>query len=254
MALLGLAHSLQNGLLYFPERMSPEAALAQARALGLAPWPAAADIRGWLREPAAAPRGTVVLFHGNAGQALHRSWYADRLQDLGFRTLLAEYPAYGPRGGELGEAALVADAAATLARAGAQFGAPLYVAGESLGAGVAAAAIRRATAEPAGVVLFTPWSDLRSVARHHYPFLPLGLLLRDRYDTVANLARFPGPVAVVVAGDDRIIPPAVSRDLYGRLPGPKRLFDLPGAGHNDWPVRTDARWWRELMAFVAAGG
>lgn len=78
---------------------------------------------------------------------------------------------------ELGESALVADAAATLAIARRQFRAAV-LAGESLGAAVAAA-----VANSAGVdmLLITPWDRLESVARHHYRWLlPIGALLRDR--------------------------------------------------------------------------
>ena len=71
---------------------------------------------------------------GNAGHAGHRADYAARLTALGQRVLLAENPGYGSRPGQPGEAALVADAAATLAAARRQFPGPLLVAGDSLGA------------------------------------------------------------------------------------------------------------------------
>ena len=51
-------------------------------------------------------RGTAIVFHGNAGHAGHRAYYARALTPLGLRVILAEYPGYGPRAGQPGEQAL----------------------------------------------------------------------------------------------------------------------------------------------------
>lgn len=241
----------QDSLLYFPEKTTPAQMQSQAHAAGLAPWPTATGYRGLLREPPAAAgpvRATVVLFHGNAGHAAHRAWYAEQLAALGLRVILAEYPAYGAREGKLGEVSLVADARETVALARKQFAEPLIVAGESLGAGVAAAA--QAGADATAVLLITPWDTLQNVASHHYPWFPVSWLLRDRYDSGANLARFRGRVAVVVADDDAIVPARFGRALYEGLPQTKRLFPVAAAGHNDWMTRVDGKWWRDLLGFL----
>lgn len=248
LALGGIA-LFQDRLLYYPDTPPLAAVVADARRDGLAPWPGADDYRGLLREPAGPARGSVVLFHGNAGHAGHRAWYADELTRLGLRVILAEYPGYGPRPGPLGEAALVADAAQTLALARQRFAGPLLLAGESLGAGVAAALARGPTRID-GLLLVTPWDTLRNVARHHYPWLPVGWLLRDRYDSVANLAGFGGRVLVVVAERDSIVPARSGKALHEALAQPKRLAVIPGADHNDWPDRIDAAWWRGVVDFL----
>ena len=69
-------------------------------------------------------------------------------------------------------------------------------------------------------------------------------LLRDPYDTAARLARFDRPVVVVVAGQDSIVPARFGVALHAALGGPKRLMQIDGAGHNDWPGRVDAAWWQ----------
>ena len=239
---------LQNSLLYFPQ----PAPLAELAGSGLAPWPSPESFRGLLAEPAGPARATVVVFHGNAGHAGHRAYYAQALAPLGLRVILAEYPGYGPRGGELGEAALVADAVRTLELAHAQHGAPLLVLGESLGAGVAAAAAARIGDKLHGLLLVTPWDRLENVARHHYGWLPVGWLLRDKYDSVGNLAGFTRPVVVALAEHDEIIPPRMAVALHESLRAPKRLKTLRGAGHNDWVERVDAAWWREVADFLLA--
>ena len=248
---LGGCTLLQDSqFLYFPDNPPLAVVLAEARRDGLVPWPGEDDYRGLLREPEGPVRGTLVLFHGNAGHAGHRNWYADVFTRLGLRVILAEYPAYGPRTGKVGEDALVADASETLALARSQFQGPLVLAGESLGAGVAAGAVARAPGDIAALLLITPWNTLEHVARHHYPWAPIGWILRDRYDSVENLRGFRGPVALVIAERDNIVPADFGRALFTGLAGPKRLWLIPGAGHNDWMGRVDTAWWQSLTGFL----
>ena len=131
--------ALQDHFLYFPSK-APLAALVSDE---LGAWPGEDDFMGLLAEPRGPARATAIVFHGNAGHAGHRKVYADALVQHGVRVILAEYPGYGPRDGEVGEASFVADAQRTIELAHARFGAPLLLIGESLGAGVVAAAAAR---------------------------------------------------------------------------------------------------------------
>jgi len=238
----------QDQLLYFPERASvAEMELASG---GLSPWPTASDFRGLLAEPDGAVRATAIIFHGNAGHAGHRQFYIGVLTRLGLRVILAEYPAYGPRPGELGEKSLVADAEQTIALARRHYDGPLLIIGESLGAGVAAAASDAQRELIAGLLLITPWDRLEQVAAHHYPLLPVQWLLRDRYDSVAHLATFGRPVMVAIAARDSIVPPQFGQALYAALSEPKRLAVIEGAEHNDWFTRLDDPWWQEAVDFL----
>jgi len=241
--------ALQDKLLHYPERLEAGEALREAAGLRLSPWPAdGGEVRGWLREPKATATTTLVLFHGNGGHALHRVWLADELSEQGVRVVLAEHPGYGHRSGGYDEAVMVSDAVHTIRSLRAAFSGRLIVAGESLGAGVAAAALAQSEADAA--LLITPWNRLADIAAHHYPWLPVGALLRDRYDSVANLQGFSGPKMVIVAGSDEVIPPALGRALYEALPEPRRLLVIPGRGHNDWMERMTPAQWQEVLKFL----
>ena len=237
---------LQDRLLYFPAR----AQVADMLSPGLAAWPAEGDFRGLVAEPVGSVRGTAIVFHGNAGHAGHRGHYAAALTRLGLRVILAEYPAYGPREGAVGERNLVEDAEQSIALARRLYGAPLLVIGESLGGGVAASAGARQRDNVAALLLITPWDALEHVAAYHYPWLPVGWLLRDRYDSAAHLASFGRPVMVVVAERDRIVPARFGTALYEALPSPKRLEVLRSAEHNDWTRYVDDAWWRSAVGFL----
>ena len=236
----------QDRFLYFPEK----SAVGDIVASGLSAWPTPQDFRGLVAEPAAAARGTVIVFHGNAGHAGHRRFYAATLTRLGLRVILAEYPGYGPRDGPVGERNLVADAEQTIKLAYRLYGPPLMLIGESLGAGVAAAAGARQRDKAAGLLLVTPWDRLEHVATYHYPWLPAHWLLRDRYDSVAHLGSLEHPVVVVVAERDSIVPARFGIALYEALPGQRKLMVVKAAEHNDWVGRVDDAWWREVIDFL----
>lgn len=253
-ALLLAAYLWQRRMIYFPDRAKPLE--SHVRALDLRFWPDAGDAyRGFVGMAApAGNKGTVVAFHGNAGSAGDRAYYAHALALLGYRVVVAEYPGYGGRPGEPGERRFVNDAKETMRRAYEEFGGPVFLLGESLGSGVAAAAVASAPPVPVeGVVLITPWDSLPDVAQALYWYLPLRHLVRDKYDNVRNLQAYDKPVAVVVAERDEIIPRKHSLRLYESLAAPKRLWVFEGAGHNSWPAGPNEAWWREVMDFVSAG-
>lgn len=243
---LGGPALMQDRLLYFPQHAS----VAAMESGGLRAWPAASDFRGLVADAKGPLRGTAIVFHGNAGHAGHRDYLVAALAPLGLNVILAEYPGYGPRDGALGEDSLVADAAATIALAHRRYGAPLLVVGESLGAAVAAAAAARQAEQVAGLMLITPWDRLEHVASFHYPWLPVRWLLRDQYDSAAQLAGFDRPVLVVVARLDAVVPARFGEALFEGLSAPKQLRVLPYAGHNDWPARVDADWWQQSLDFL----
>ncbi len=238
---------LQDRLLYFPA----QASVAEMVSPGLAAWPPEGEFRGLVAEPQGPARGTAIVFHGNAGHAGHRDYYAAALTRLGLRVILAEYPAYGPRAGALGEMSFVEDAQQSIALAHRLHGAPLLLVGESLGAAVAAAAGARQREHVAALMLITPWDTLEHVAAYHYPWLPVSWLLRDRYDSAAHLASFSRPVLVAVAERDQIVPARFGTALYEALPaGPKRLEVVRAAGHNDWLRYVGDAWWRSAVDFL----
>jgi pimeloyl-ACP methyl ester carboxylesterase len=253
-----LTYLAQERMLYFPSRATRRETADVAAQRGLVLWPEnASDYYGLVSAtPPEAHQGTVLVWHGNAGSAIHRAHYVAALQCLGFRVVLIEYPGYGSRSGAPGEASFVRDALRAARLAQEEFGGPLYVWGESLGCGVASAVAAAAVAadselEVRGAVMLTPWDSLPRLAQRLYWYLPARWLVRDRYDNVENLRTFDGPVAVLMAGRDEVIPNAHTMRLYESLPGQKRLWVFDRAGHNSWPASADAGWWAEVMDFVA---
>ncbi len=253
-AICTLVFFAQDHLLFFPINAATADLDAHAQRIGLERWVnARGEIIGW-KTPDAAPSAggrapdALVFCHGNGGFALSED--NSRLGRAGFQMFLLEYPGYGDRAGEVSTQSFVdatLDAIDTLA-AGPQR--RIFLLGESLGSGVVSAAAAARPDRIAGLVLLVPFDSLRAAASSHYPWLPVGLLLRHRLDSDRNLEKFRGPVSFLVAGQDTIIPPRHGQRLHDLYQGPKRLSFIADAGHNsfaelfaDWP--QTAAWLQE---------
>ncbi len=196
-------------------------------------------------------KGTIIVFHGNAGAAIDRSYYSDALVKLGYRVLLAEYPGYGGRKGNPSEEVFVADASKTIQLIHHQYGNPLYVWGESLGSGVVAAAVSDSRLFVDGIMLITPWDSLPNLAQSLYGFFPVRWLILDKFDSVSNLKLFKGKLGILVAEKDEVIPAKLGQNLYESLPNTnKKLWRLEQAGHNNWIEHINDSWWQEVISFL----
>jgi uncharacterized protein len=122
----------------------------------------------------------------------------------------------------------------------------LIVFGRSLGSG---AAVIVASERPlAGVILATPFDSLLEVAKRHYPFLPIRLMLRHQFDSVGRAPKIQAPLLCLAAQRDEVIPSSHARKLYDAWGGEKRWIELEGAGHNSTDGVPD--FWQSVRAFL----
>ena len=242
---------MQYNMLYYPDSRLP--AESELTAKGLQFWPTGPiGYRGYISTGGIKNiKGTIVVFHGNAGTAADRDYYLSALGLLGYRVILAEYPGYGGRKGRLGEQSFVNDSKETLQIAAETYKGPIYLLGESLGCGVVAGVAKDTSLSIAGIILITPWNTLLAVAKDHYPYLPVGWFMKDRYDNAENLKSFQGRIAVVGAERDEVVPVRHAEELFTLLPKNKRMWIIKGVGHNDWSMLMDMSKWQEIMDFFS---
>ncbi len=244
----GLLFVLQRGMIFLPTRYTEAQGREVAARRGLAFWEHNGTFHGW--KDTLGGGTAVLVFHGNAGGAVHRDYLRDlfRGTELGetFSVYLLEYPGYGFREGRPSEMAF-REAALKAHEAIRESYSTILLVGESIGSGTATwlAAEREAD----GVLLITPFNRLSAAASHHYPWLPVRLLLRDRFRNDEHLANFSGPVAFVVAGRDSVIPSRLARELYEGYAGPKLWRLQADADHNS-VFFGSRRFWGEIMAFL----
>ena len=193
--------------------------------------------------PAAGSTDTgmaVLVAPGNGGNRVGRAGFAAELDRRGLAVLLMDYRGYGGNPGAPSEDGLAADADAAVGALG-ELGYPpdrtVYF-GESLGSGVVAALQTRHP--PAAVALRSPFPELADVGAHHYPWLPVRTLLRDRFPVMPHLAGSDVPVTVIYGDRDSVVPTALSARVADRAPTLAERVVLEGADHND-PVMFGSR-------------
>ena len=238
----------QERLIFFPQPVVSTAHLP-ARAEPFAVTAAdGARLRGWIVPGTASPAPAILYFGGNAEEV---SWaLADGRWPREWTLVALNYRGYGESEGSPAAHALLADGLALHDAVAARADidpARIVVFGRSLGTAVAAHVARERPA--AGAVLVSPYDSLAAVGHHHYPWLPVSLLLRHRFDPASDAAHCAMPLLAIVAEDDSIIPVARSRALYDAWAGPKAWLAVPGVDHNT--LGATREFWAGIAQFLA---
>ncbi|SNS14622.1 hypothetical protein SAMN06265795_101233 [Noviherbaspirillum humi] len=219
---------------------------AMAEPAELQPWLEQGRYLGKVLEASGPARGTAVLFHGNAGHVDHRLPLAKQLAGRGLRVVLVEYPGFGRREGSAGINPILEAAQADFMLALRRWPGPVFVVGESLGAGVAAQVIRSHPDQVAGALLVTPWSSLAALAREKAGHLPVDWLLHQRLDSAEALTGYGGRLVILGAGRDGVIPVEHARALARALPHAAYL-EVAEANHNTWLAHIVPAQWDSLF-------
>lgn len=252
-ALVALVYLFQSRLVYFPQigrevAVTPQAYGLTFEAVTIATGDGEKLAAWWV--PAAGARGTVLIFHGNAGNISHRLDYLAMFHRLGYATLIVDYRGYGQSTGSPSEEGTYRDAEAAWrwltvereVKAG-----DIVLFGESLGGAVAAWLATRVA--PRALVLASTFTSVPDLGAQVYPFLPVRLISRFSYDNVENVRRVKVPVLVAHSRDDDIIPYAHGKTLFEAANQPKQLLELSG-GHNDSFLFMRPEWVEQLAAFL----
>jgi pimeloyl-ACP methyl ester carboxylesterase len=212
-------------------------------------------VHGWWI-PAARPGAPSVLYlHGARWSLSGNLFRIARWQRMGFNVLAIDYRGFGRSDGELpSEAQSYADALAAWHEVKRREPQPgrRFVFGHSLGGAVA---IELATRSPdmAGLIVessFTSIVDMAETTR--YGYLPVGLILTQRFDSLAKVPKLTMPVLFVHGTADRWVPPSMSERLHAASPAPKRLVLVDGGGHSNVSGVAFDLYRREVLAFTAA--
>ncbi len=242
----------QRKLIYFPAKYPIEQQQELAERLNLKLWPSEDNYLGFMSKSAKTDyKGTIIVFHGNAGSAINRSYYLQALEKLNYRVILAEYPGYGAREGFPSETTMITNGVETVKQALNEFGSPVFLWGESIGSGVVSGIVQTGQMPVNGIVIVTPFDSLANVAQHYYWYFLAKWFIRDKFDNMKNLQNFQGNIAILIAEKDEIIPNEFSLNLYNSLNSRKRLWTFKDAGHNSLPLAPELAWWSEVMQFIA---
>lgn len=212
------------------------------------------------------PRRIVLYFPGNGDNRSRRAAELHCLAALGAHVVLFDYRGYGENPGSPGEEHLARDARSAWEFVIRDLGVPperIVFYGESLGGAVAtrlAGELCQAKTPPAGLVVSGTFSSLADTGAGHYPWLPVRLLLIDRFPSIDRIAAVTCPVLHLHGDQDEIVPIPLGKKLFAAAPEksasgiPKQFIEITGGGHNDFSDSTLQPPLREFLARIEAPG
>ena len=195
---------------------------------------------------------TWLWFHGNAGNISNRLDNLALLHDrLGVNIFIFDYRGYGRSEGRASEKGIYMDAVAALSHLRTRDDidhSKIVLFGRSLGSAVAVEVA--AGRETYAVILESPFTSTRAMARRLIPLLPVGLLITTRLDSLAKIDKVRAPLLVLHGDADQTVPIELGRELFDAANEPKRFHVIEGADHNDTYLVGGDGYFEALRRFI----
>jgi uncharacterized protein len=226
------AYLMQRQLIYFPQKhvsATPTAIGLKYDELSFTS-PDGVKFIVWF-VPAESSKISVVYFHGNAENLSHPLSTYKLLHELGASVYAFEYRGYANCSGSPSVQGIASDLTTFgdyLAKT-VPDGTKVVVLGRSLGGALAVKLLSRTRVD--GAILESTFNRMSDVAQTAFPYLPIALLLREQYNSEAEIKSFAKPVLVIHSPDDEVIPYALGKRLYESIQGEKSFVEIRGS-HN----------------------
>lgn len=244
----GALYFMQRSMIYFPDKNKPP------NVEGVQSVKVTSEdgqkIESWYFPPSIGGQPIIIYYHGNAGHHAHRIHKAIHYLQAGYGVLLAEYRGYGGNSGDISEEGIYKDARAQISwlineqKISME---DIVIYGESIGSGPA---VQMATEFPVkALVLEAPFASLYGLASSRYFFIPVNLLLKDRYMNSEKIKSVQAPLLIIHGTRDRTIPISSAKKLFEVANQPKTFKEYPQAGHNDL---FDFGAYKDVIDFLAS--
>jgi len=182
------------------------------------------ELLGWYHEKNLENYKTLVYFHGNAGSLENRIHKLNHFQDMDINFLIISWRGFSGNNGKPTEEGLYEDGQSAinwLAQKGVDEK-NLILYGESLGTGIATHLAQNK--KYAGVILETPFTSMVDAAKTFYPYIPVSLLLKDKFENYKKIKNINSPILVMHGEKDQIVPFSMGKKIYEMANEPKYSY------------------------------
>lgn len=204
-------------------------------------------LNGWY-VPCENAVGSLLFCHGNGGNITWRPDSLKQFNSIGLNTFVFDYRGYGKSGGTLSEEGTYLDAKAAFDWLKNKTpNVPVILFGRSMGAAIATDLSLKVKAE--ALIFESGFCSIPEIGKRYFPFLPIRLLGRIRYDNLDKIKRIKIPLLVLHSPDDDVIPYEHGKAVFNAAPQPKQFFDLSGT-HNGGHFNDEQTYLHALRKFI----
>ena len=182
------------------------------------------ELKSWYHDKNIKENKTIIFFHGNAGSLENRIHKINHFKDMNINFLLVSWRGFSGNKGKPTENGLYEDARSAVkwlnSKGVKEDKIILY--GESLGAGVVTEIAQYKNF--AGIILESPFTSMIEVGKDKYPFLPVGLLLKDRYESNKKIKKIKSPILIMHGKVDKVVSFDMGKKMYELANKPKYSY------------------------------
>ena len=189
------------------------------------------QLKSWIIKKDFKKFKTLVIFHGNAGHLSNRIYKLNELYKLDINVLLIAWRGFSGNKGSPTENNLYTDAEAAikwLNEEGVNNN-QIILYGESLGSGVAVEVGKENNFN--SIILESPFTSIENSAKIYYPYLPVRLILKDRYDSISKIKMINIPILIMHGEKDDVVPFSMGKELFEKANSPKQSYFTPDDDH-----------------------
>ncbi len=181
-------------------------------------------LKSWIINKNLKKFKTIIFFHGNAGELSNRIYKLNELNKLDINILLISWRGFSGNKGFPTEKNLYKDAEAAIKWLNSKEvkNNKIILYGESLGTGVAVEIGKKNTFN--SIILESPFTSMESTAKIYYPYLPVKLLLKDRYNSISKIQSIQTPILIMHGKKDNIVPFSMGKELFEKANNPKHSY------------------------------
>ena len=189
------------------------------------------ELLGWFHKKDLQKFKTIIFFHGNAGTLENRIYKLNHLKDLEVNFLIIAWRGFSGNKGKPTEKGLYEDgeSAVQWIKSYGVKNENIILYGESLGTGIATEIAQNKNF--AGVILETPFTSMGDAAKKFYPYIPVKLLLRDKYENIKKIKNIKSPILVMHGEIDQIVPFSMGQKIYQEANNPKYSYFTKNDDH-----------------------
>ena len=188
-------------------------------------------LKSWLIKKDLKRYKTLLIFHGNAGDLSNRIYKLNELNKLDLNILLISWRGFSGNKGSPTEQNLYEDAETAIKWLNEKQvkNEQIILYGESLGTGVAVEMGKKFNFN--SIILESPFTSIENSAKIYYPYLPVSLLLKDRYDSISKIKMVNSPILIMHGEKDDVVPFNMGKELFEKANNPKQFYFTPDDDH-----------------------